>query len=172
MPSEVKQVIINHCGPVLLGYKPAALFMMRSENAYCRLSGLLGTCIDLMVLRKSEGGLLVFAFEKEKLEETLMNEKIRAVLAGIGYPAHSSVFGFLEYLKEQFEYGPFPHEVGLFLGYPADDVLGFVKHKGRNYKLCGYWKVYGDVERAKASFHQYDKCRERIKAAFQSTTSL
>ncbi|MDR2743409.1 MAG: DUF3793 family protein [Treponema sp.] len=167
MPVEIKQVIINHCGPVLMGYKPAALFMLRSENAYGCLSGLLPASLELMVLRKSEGGLLVLFFEKEKLEETLLNKNIRTVLAGIGYPMDTSVFGFLGYLKKQFEYEHFPHEVGLFLGYPADDVLGFVKHKGRNYKLCGYWKVYGDVERAKASFRQYDKCRERIKAIFQ-----
>jgi hypothetical protein len=167
MPGEIKHVIINHCGPVLMGYKPAALFMLRSENACDCLSGLLPAGIDLMVLRKSEGGLLVLVFEKDKLEETLVNENIRAVLAGIGYPMDAPIFGFLEYLKKQFECGHFPHEVGLFLGYPADDVLGFVKHKGRNYKLCGYWKVYGDVERAKASFRQYDKCRECIKAIFR-----
>jgi hypothetical protein len=171
MPDEIRHVIINHCGPVLMGYKPAALFMLKSATAYDCLSGLLPAGFDQMVLRKSGGGLLVFIFEKEKLEETLVNENIRALLAGIGYPMGAPVFGFLEYLKKQFECGRFPHEVGLFLGYPAEDVLGFVKHKGRNYKLCGCWKVYGDVERAKASFCQYDKCRESIKAIFKETGS-
>jgi hypothetical protein len=167
VPDEIKRVIINHCGPVLMGCKPAALFVLRSENAYARLTGLLPAYLSLMILRKNEDGLLVFVFEKEKLEETMANETTRTVLSGMGYPAGASVSSFLDYLKKQFGGRQFPHEVGLFLGYPADDVLGFVKHKGKNYKLCGYWKVYGDVEQAKLCFRQYDKCRECLKAVFQ-----
>jgi hypothetical protein len=172
MPAEINRLIINHCGPVLMGYKPAAMFMLRSQDAYGSLSGLLPDRLEVMVLRKSEGGLLVLVFEKTKLEKTLLeaiisNETIRAVLAGKGYPLDASIFGFLKRLQEQFTNEQFPHEVGIFLGYPADDVLGFVEHNGQNYKLCGYWKVYGDVERAKACFRQYDECKECIKTLFQ-----
>lgn len=39
--------------------------------------------------------------------------------------------------------GDFPHEVGFFLGYPAEDVVGFIRNKGQNFKFCGRWKVYG-----------------------------
>jgi hypothetical protein len=172
MPAEIKQLIINHCSPVLMGYKPSAMFMLRSVDAYGCLSNLLSAYLELMVLRKSEGGLLVLVFEKEKLEKMLLeaaisNESVRAVLAGTGYPLGTSIFGFLEYLKKRFKGEQFPHEVGLFLGYPVDDVLGFVENNGQNYKLCGYWKVYGDVEQAKACFRQYDVCRECVKAIFQ-----
>ena len=50
----------------------------------------------------------------------------------------------------------FPHEVGLFLGYPVWDVKGFIEHKGQQYKLCGYWKVYDDVPGALCKFEEYD----------------
>jgi hypothetical protein len=150
-----------------MGVKPAALFVLRSESAWACLTGFLPVSLNLMILRKSESGLLVFVFEKEKLEKTLSNRTAGALLAGMGYPAGASVFAFLEYLKKQIENRSFPHEIGLFLGYPVDDVLGFVKHKGKNYKLCGYWKVYGDVEQAKLCFRQYDKCREYLKAVFE-----
>ncbi len=40
--------------------------------------------------------------------------------------------------------GDFPHEIDVFLGYPCEDVRGFIRHGGQGYKLCGYWKVYGD----------------------------
>jgi hypothetical protein len=161
---EIKGIIINYCGPVLMGLKPSALFVLRSENAYACLSGLLPARFNLMILRKSETGLLVFVFAREKLERTISNKNIKTVLSGMGYPAEASVLVFLDYLKKQFESRDFPHEIGLFLGYPVDDVLGFVKHKGKNFKLCGYWKVYGNVERAKLCFRQYDKCRECLKA--------
>ena len=56
----------------------------------------------------------------------------------------------------------FPDEIGLFLGYPVDDVTGFIQNKGRNYLLCGYWKVYSDENRARRIFSNYDKCRNYL----------
>jgi hypothetical protein len=160
---KLPRIIINYCSPVLMGCKPAALFTLQSQNAYAGLSALLPKCFSLMVLRKNEGRLLVLLFQKEKLEKTIFNESAGTVLVGMGYPETSSISSALAYLKKQFESKEFPHEIGLFLGYPAEDVLGFVKHKGQNYKFCGYWKVYGNVEQAKLSFRQYDACRESIK---------
>ena len=55
----------------------------------------------------------------------------------------------------------FPHEIGLFLGYPIVDVIGFIHNKAQNYKYCGLWKVYGDTEQAQKIFELYKKC-ERI----------
>ena len=49
----------------------------------------------------------------------------------------------------------FPHEVGLFLGYPPADVDGFMHRKGEC-KLCGLWKVYDDAEGA---MRQFARCR-------------
>ena len=54
----------------------------------------------------------------------------------------------------------FPHEIGLFLDYPTEDVQGFIENQGENYVLCGYWKVYGNAEKAKHTFESYDKCRK------------
>jgi hypothetical protein len=168
---KLPQIIINYCSSVLMGYKPAALFTLQSQSAYTRLSALLPKYLSLMVLRKSKGRSLVLLFQKEKLEKTILNESASAILADMGYPESSSISTVLEYLKKQFENKEFPHEIGLFLGYPVEDVLGFVKHKGQNYKLCGYWKVYGDVEQAKLSFRQYDACRECIKTKMMNTTA-
>jgi hypothetical protein len=166
---KLPQVIINYCSPVLMGCKPAALFTLESQDAYTGLSALLPPCFSLMVLRKSRDRLLVLLFQKEKLENTILNESAAAILVGMGYPEPLLIVNALEYLKQQLEDKEFPHEIGLFLGYPVEDVLGFVKHKGQNYKLCGYWKVYGDVEQAKLRFRQYDACRECIKTKVLSS---
>jgi hypothetical protein len=53
----------------------------------------------------------------------------------------------------------FPHEIGLFLGYPIEDVKAFIKYRGMNYLLCGYWKVYHDKETAVKIFETYTKAR-------------
>jgi hypothetical protein len=166
---KLPRIIINYCSPVLMGCKPAALFTLQSQNAYVCLSALLPKRFSLMVFRKNKDRLLVFLFQKEKLEETILNGTAGTVLAGMGYPKSASILIILNYLKKQFESKRFPHEIGLFLGYPVEDVLGFVRHKGRNYKLCGYWKVYGDVEQAKLRFRQYDACREHLKTRMMNS---
>ena len=57
----------------------------------------------------------------------------------------------------------FPHEIGVFLGYPLADVIGFIQNRGKNFTACGYWKVYTDPTAAQAEFDRYKKC-ERIYA--------
>ena len=52
----------------------------------------------------------------------------------------------------------FPHEIGLFLGYPPEDVRGFIVHRAQDCKCVGCWKVYGDVEAARQQFSQFEKC--------------
>lgn len=39
----------------------------------------------------------------------------------------------------------FPHEIGLFLSYPPEDVRGFIEHKGHESKCEGCWKVYAVI---------------------------
>jgi hypothetical protein len=157
---EIKRVIVKHCSPVLLGCKPAALFTLGSEKVFAALCTLLQPRFELMVMRKSRNGLLVLMFEKERLAETMSHKDIHAFLAGMGYPCAAPLFVLLKFLNRQFMHSDFPHEVGIFLGYPVEDVLGFVQHRGQHYKFLGYWKVYGDVEQAKKHFRQYDACRK------------
>lgn len=66
----------------------------------------------------------------------------------------------------------FPHEVGFFLGYPAEDVLGFIEHDGRNFLALGPWKVYANLEHALATFEGYRRCTERCRRRYASGHSL
>ena len=54
--------------------------------------------------------------------------------------------------------GEFPHEIGLFLSYPPEDVLGFIRNKACRHKCLGCWKVYGDEQAAKILFEKYNQC--------------
>ena len=62
----------------------------------------------------------------------------------------------MERLRENEE---FPHEIGLFLGYPPADVDGFM-HRKEHFKLCGMWKVYDDVDGAVRQFVRCRHCTE------------
>ena len=58
----------------------------------------------------------------------------------------------------------FPHEIGLFLGYPLTDVKGFIN--SADYKYIGYWKVYSHVPQTLCTFDRYKKCTQELKRRF------
>ena len=39
-------------------------------------------------------------------------------------------------------------------------VVGFIENDGRDFLLCGYWKVYSDIERANRLFKTFDRAKE------------
>ena len=83
---------------------------------------------------------------------------------------------WLEYTNQQTfkgnESGEFPHEVGLFLSYPPEDVKGFIDHRAVGFKCAGLWKVYGDEEKARSLFEKYRKCTEIYCTLRQSGLKL
>ena len=89
-----------------------------------------------------------------------------------GYPCHSAgqcVACLIRRLRESEE---FPHEIGLFLSYPPEDVRGFIENKACRFKCAGLWKVYGDEERAKELFRQYKRCTDRCCALWRAGSGL
>lgn len=76
-------------------------------------------------------------------------------------PVTGDVPAAIGHLKERLKTcRPFPHEIGIFLGYPIDDIEGFTA--GRKCLLSGYWKVYANPEKAERIFERYTKCRDAL----------
>ena len=98
--------------------------------------------------------------------EYLAEEDIERLMGGLGY----HVLGLeqiLECVSEKYTAhmngnGGFPHEIGLLLGYPPADVLGFIRNNGRNYLCTGYWKVYSNQSECRRIFRRYNQARERL----------
>ena len=106
---------------------------------------------------------MVLVYRPKMLENYIFREDIRNILGQDGYPVEGTLTEMLGWLEKRFScHEEFPHEIGLFLGYPPEDVRGFQLYKGRNCKLCGYWKVYGDAEAARILFAQFDRCRDYL----------
>lgn len=62
----------------------------------------------------------------------------------------------------------FPHEIGIFLGYPLEDVILFEKQNGKNCKYCGCWKSYSNAEEAKSCCCKYKQCSEFCLAGYKN----
>ena len=68
---------------------------------------------------------------KKQLEADLKREKTRRMLKAEGYD-YSSVEEAVKILQNKLQmYETFPHEIGLFLGYPEEDVQGFIENQGK-----------------------------------------
>ena len=101
---------------------------------------------------------LIYIYRPGKLQSDLDVEEAKDILLRFGYE-ESSLDGCISRLADRiYECDEFPHEIGLFLGYPPEDVKGFIELGGRNSKASGYWKVYGDVDRAQKQFERFNKC--------------
>lgn len=158
-----------HTAPSLLGIKCASLLTLsRSEfdiggNArrFNRKAAARG--LKIKVLREEcacRDRSLILVYNERKLAERLSGSEARELLREYGYTDEMTTAQCLERLAQRTERDEFPHEIGVFLDYPVEDVRGFVSNGGCNYKLCGCWKVYGSVESARKKFAAYDKCRE------------
>jgi hypothetical protein len=102
--------------------------------------------------------VLLVLYKKELLSRFLFRKEALKILEPLGYgPCGRCVEACLARLRERLEglKENFPHEVGLFLGYPPEDVEGFIRNEGRNPLDVGYWKVYGNVRRARKTFRMF-----------------
>lgn len=76
------------------------------------------------------------------------------------------------YTQYKEEGAEFPHELGILLGYPPQDVSGFIENKGRNFLYTGYWKVYGNVQESMNIFHMFNQARENVVRMLTSGVSI
>ncbi len=170
MDPELDQLFAWHCAPTFAGIKMASLVaapqVRRTELAgqlgrYNRAFRRQGLRFRLIPTHRSRDLLLVY--RPEQLARQLARPEVRRLLAGRGYPADGPPERQVEHLCRQLATREaFPHEVGVFLGYPLEDVLGFVEHGGKGCKCTGPWKVYSDVDRAQDLFRRYGQCREAV----------
>ena len=125
-----------------------------------------------MVLRRQEHTALIYIYRHSLLSKELKKPGVAAFLAGYGYES-TDVDACLNHLSQRVSLSAqgaesYPHEMGIFLGYPLEDVRGFILHEGKDSRYTGYWKVYGDVEQAKQTFQAYDNAKECAVVEFMA----
>ena len=168
-----------HCAPALAGIKSADLISWTGapEEGAALVERfareLAGAGISVELLCRCERHGLILVYRRGLLERQLERQEVRYMLRRDGYPVDKGLEAMLGCLSRRLrECREFPHEVGLFLGYPAEDVEGFRDHGGRDYKCCGLWKVYSDVERAQTCFRRYGCCRRALCRRLEQGRSL
>jgi hypothetical protein len=160
---NMDNMFLYFTAPILRGAKPASLFTLNPhclsfwherQNALRKATGL-----RTLEIVNQRGAVLLFSYDESALRVLLQDIRAMALLARYGYPAGRDPREMLRYLRRRFSNSGFPHEIGVFLGYPADDVWSFIANGGKNYICCLYWKVYHNVERAREIFNRIDEAQ-------------
>lgn len=133
-----EKYLIDHCAPTLASLKTGSLFNLPLSEAddlpeqtqrWNRELGEKG--ITLYILRFCNRGALVYVCRTSRLEKELTKPEVQRFLSGYGYRAFGTDYA-VERLKQRLcTEDSFPHEIGIFLGYPLEDVKGFIENAGK-----------------------------------------
>lgn len=160
----IDNLLIKYASPTLAGVKTGSLFKVYKNHElnlskeienYNHLLNPLD--IYLHVIYTCDKYSLIYLYRLKMLLHDLNDKNIREFLNTYGYEG-VMINDYIFHLKYRFELlHKTPHEIGVFLGYPLNDVIDFIKYKGSNFKICGCWKVYNDVTSCSNKFDIFKK---------------
>ena len=162
------------CAPLIMGLKISNLMMLPRECEAEVLAFLETTDLSVFLLHRTEHRVSLLLFRAGELQAYLRRPEIAAILREAGYPEGDlpELLGIMKerYAANRSRNDDFPHEMGVFLGYPAEDVRGFMEKRQSLYS--GYWRVYGHVEEKKRIFRAYENARDTLIQLLHEGLSL
>lgn len=154
------------CAPLIVGLKVSNLFIIRKEDVSRFRKMMQQSDIVCYCLLSEKDRMTFLLFRKNKLIQYLADEEVGRFLKKLGYQSLSLENILEEFRKRYWKYlqcgEDFPHEMGILLGYPLEDVIGFMEHNGKNFLHSGYWKVYDNLQEKLSLFQKYDSAMEAL----------
>ena len=142
------ELLLRHCSPTVIGLKTANMFVCRfdsREQEHSTLQKLnkklCSKGLRIIPLRHNEDKVLLYLYRPSKLKRDLKDAQADRLLQSCGYSCGNTNLCIVQLIKRLGENKEFPHEIGLFLGYPPEDVSGF-------------------IEKAQMTFEKYKRCTE------------
>lgn len=174
-----EELLVKHCSPTLAGMKTGNMFSCFFSNnddmkkcIRCWNMQLTKKGLRVLPLRFNNDRALIYVYRPAQLKKDLWNNAAEEILLERGYTMKTSEHCIVHLRKRLSECEEFPHEVGLFLGYPPEDVRGFIENKADSCKYTGCWKVYGNVELALRTFEKFKKCTDMYCSRFANGSTI
>ena len=154
------------CAPLITGLKVSNLLIVSVENER-QVRMIIGKSgISYYKMLQTEKKITFLLFRRKQLEGFLCRKEIKQFFQKEGY----YVFQFgkilrtfqMRYATYMKEGGEFPHEMGLLLGYPLEDVRGFMENEGKYFLYSGYWKVYENMTKKIRLFRKFEVAKEML----------
>ncbi len=175
----LEKYLIEHCSPTLASIKTANLINVSFDDIDVLKksvddvnSQLNDKGINLLILKICNDKALIYVCRLNSLKKDLQKSGVGDFLLDCGYD-NTEPTECLSRLKTRLELSDtFPHEIGIFLGYPLGDVKGFIENSGQNSKCSGCWKVYCNECDAIKTFAKFNKCTKIYKKLWQNGRSI
>ena len=174
---KIQSQLVLQCAPLIVGLKISNLFVTEPGSIRSLKRILDGSDISFYVLTSTPEKVTCFLFRKNSMQKYLRGKENRPFLNHLGYQKDSTLTEMMlkfrgRYAAYQRGEAGFPHEMGVFLGYPIEDVKGFIENGGQNCLYSGYWKVYKDVEKKKDLFDLYETAKETLVCVLAGGVSI
>ena len=181
MTITLETELVRQCAPTLAGLKAASLFrfvfrpgdspfaqigeIQRSlEPKQIRLEVLSYDCI-----RKSA---LLYVYRPHRLSILLQDPESSSFLKRQGYEGSTCQEILDQMALRLARRDPFPHEIGILLDYPLEDVKAYMASTRDKGVCSGCWKAYGNRERAACYFAKCQKCTQIYWRCYRAGTPL
>lgn len=171
----LERALIDHGSPTLANMKVGSLFTSSCADAtgfraeFRRVQvALESRGVSLTILRVQQERALVYVYRAGGARGAACTGGCSGVSAGNGLRGYIPD-GALAFLRQRLAESPcFPHEIGVFLGYPLSDVIAFMRDGGRGCRCSGCWKAYTNECEAMRVFQRYKACRAAYQTLFRA----
>ena len=173
----IEKFLIYNLSTVIADAKPAATISFKKNDENYKKWLMYGTnfirdiALEYVDLREDEKSIIILVYSKDTLLNYIGNEENYKFLIKLGYSKTISIEAYLQKLKERYCKFKCPHELGIFLGFPINDVKDFMECTQKKCLLCGYWKVYNNYTEALKTFCNYDEIKKQTVQSILNGTS-
>ncbi len=163
--------LVDLIGATMMGVKPAELLNIPLDEGGTKNSAweefrvcfLRDKNIKLREIKKQNERVQVLFYHSTSLDNALCNKVNLKFLRELGYPEQYSVEGYVDFLVKRLNRKDFPHEIGIFLGYPFKDVLGYIGHPSLKLVKINGWRIYGNDKLSNKRYQSFLQARTKVR---------
>ena len=161
-----KKKLLGRIGATIVGVKPAEfLTISDDEIEWEEFKNIVNTFnkIKLIEINKRNQKRKALFYHVSCLDKVLQKKYHQKFLKKLGYPREYCLQSYINHLEKKiYEDESLPQEIGLFLGYPLKDVMGFMDCCPFRLVEVKGWRIYGSRELSIKVYCKFRRARERF----------
>lgn len=175
---SLEKYLLFTLSPVIGGLKPSSTITLSyDKKEYSIWSNYKKEFLEILklkevVLRKGTKAEIILIYNEENLLNCINKKDNREFLNKLGYDLTLTLEENLDILVYRYEKYHCPHELGVFLGIPIEDVIDFMECSDKKCLMCGYWKVFNNYNNAKDIFNKYDISKNIMIKSIEENKAL
>jgi hypothetical protein len=172
---ELLKYLLVKTAPVIHGVKPSVLLRLNNcpelkyvghYQTFClRQPEILRQLkLECRIMKRDDINIQIMFYNSRLLSQHFQVPMHRRFLERHGYRNCGDVEACLTELQRRFEHDSFPHEIGIFLGYPLKDVAGYMANRSDYVEIPrGLWRVFGSAEESAQVMNRYRDAEESMR---------